>query len=281
MKPLPIASFFCVALLGLGLAASAEASLIVNWGGEMVTANRNLSLPAPTDSESGGIRTWNWSSSSGVLNPTSGYTAAPFWGALQTTTESGVPAGLGTARITNNGTADYLEIRGSTANGDMEGFIFFKPEVAEGSTVSFDETSSLKLVITNLNYNPREVRMAVLNDGTWYLSGGVGGLVTGATTFSITNTDASRWAEWSGVNGAAPLPAIPGSYTISGSSFDKIEAVGFYFAAAGNGSSAAPRFEVNEFVVNAQVVPEPSTALLLLGSGAAYAALKLRRHGGK
>ncbi len=233
----------------------ANATVVVDWGGAMVSENVNLALPTPSDN--GGTRTWKWDTDSPSISPNSGYTGQAFYGAFQNTSGDN----LGPARITNSGTADFLEIRGNSATATVSGLIFFQPDVVN-SIVSFDASSSLSAVVQYLNYNPRSVRFAVLNDGTWYLSSY---WVSGATTLNIADASAAMWGEWD-ITDAAPLPATPASFTTAGSTFDDIQGLGIYFSTYGNEASAPGRFEFSSFTANAvvTVIPEPSTALLLV-----------------
>lgn len=251
-----------VAFCSIGFAAqTASAAVIVDWGGDMVTANRDLSLPTPVTN--GEIRTWPWSSGSAPLSPNhADYTGQEFFGALQLDTNTGEAANLTRNRIFNDAAGDYLQIWGTGENSTTSGLVFFKPAVPEGSTVRFDSTSSIVAQYSLLQYSNRRIRIAVLNDGVWYLS--QASFTNTSGTLTISDASAAMWGVWSGVDGAAPLPEIPTSFTTPGSMFENIQGIGIYFTVTGNGSNSGGRFELTNFSATAVVVPEPAVALLLL-----------------
>lgn len=105
--------------------------------------------------------------------------------------------------------------------------------------------------IKTLLYNSRAVRMAVLNDGVWYLSQE---LRTGMTRFEILNASAAMWGAWEELKGAESLPAVPVIFATSGSELTNIQAVGFYFSALASEANGA-RLEMDNFKASALVTP--------------------------
>jgi hypothetical protein len=117
-----------------------------------------------------------------------------------------------------------------------------------------------------LQYVDRRARIAVLNDGVWYLS--QTNLTSSTGTLTISDASAAMWGVWSGVDGASPLPVVPTTFTTPGSMFENIQGIGIYFTVTGNGDTAGARFELTNFSATSAAIPEPAIApALLLGIG--------------
>lgn len=259
-------------LLGLMvvLAPRARAATIVNWGGDYISA-ATVNMQTGSVVDNGATRTYLYSTTS-AKSPASNY-AAPvgksgvFYGAFQTTNGAGTTAAFSAYRIEDNVAGDRIKVWGqnSASNGNtVEGLIFFRQSefLADGDDgiVTFDSSSTMSLNINTLtgNTGARFARMAVFAGGKWYLS-----QATATTTgvFSLTNLASTLWGEWTITSSTAPLNAVPTTFATLGSSFADIDAVGFYFNAVRDATSA--RFETDAFSVNALVtVPEPSIASL-------------------
>jgi hypothetical protein len=261
-----------VAVLASVFAASAARSaLIIDFGGNMVSSNQNLVLPTPTND--GDTRYWEYDFDTPISPSSSVYSGIPFYGVLQHTSGTGTAANFGRARV-GSGSIGEIEIRGS-AHGTgnfITGLVFFKPELNPGESVAFMPGDSITMsnhTFTTNPGNPRRYRMAVLNDGGWYLSASsYPGNQTGFGTFTIADAAAEMWGAWD----PTTVPLDPtndpsGSYTTLGSTFTNVEAVGVWFAFSGSSTQEA-RFSLSGLQVNATtVIPEPHTLGLLLAVG--------------
>ncbi len=261
MKKIIIAALATAALMG-----AAQATTILNWGGDYVSANAQMVLGTPTDT--GLKRTWAYSDTT-AKSPSSGYSGPTFYGALESESSAG-PTDLTVKRVTQNAAGDRIDVNNdqSTATYNRAaGLIFFKQAdwlALTSGAVSFDATSSIDIRFTANNRNSGGSRAAVLNNGTWYLSSTEFTAYSG--TLSIPNAAAENWGAWTATG--APLAAPPGSFTTPGSTFTQIQAVGYWFDVTRSGST--PRnanVAVDQIIFNA--IPEPgSVGLLALGAAA-------------
>lgn len=271
MKTTPsFARFIFTLTFTLGLSAiSLQSATLVDWGGDYVSSYTGLDTPEPATG--GGWITYNYSDTTPIspAGPT-------FYGAISLVDSSGT----GTPAFTSDrfgiqdvAAGDQLRI-GASAGAttlNMRGLIFFKKEnfLDGGSTgtVNFSEGGSISLsTSTSVGANPRQFKAAVYalvgGEWNWYLSAS-----TAATSIDISDPALSLWALYGIDASTAPLNAAPGgaAYTVSGSSFEDIGAIGFYFNFNQTDNNMA--FFMTSFEVNATVIPEPSTAALL-GIGA-------------
>lgn len=235
---------FLIMVLCCGQSVKA-ATDIVEWGGtDMVSAHNNLVLLDYIDHDD--IRLWKGREE--ALHAASG-----MYGILQNKSGTEEASDFVVARITDDINGDYLQIYGNnTAENTITGLIFFKPDVPEGTTISFDEESSLKVEIKILLYTLRTFRLAVLSDGVWYLSQTQ---VTGMTTFEIENAAAEIWGVWDGLENAEYLPEIPAAFVVSGAELTNIQAVGFYFSASASDAANGARLGIPNFNAKALVTP--------------------------
>lgn len=239
---------------------SLNATPVVSWGGNTVTNQVNLVLPTPTDT--GATRTWEYDFDTPLLQTSEAYSGLPIYGALQNISGQASPANFSVARIENSGTNDVIRIRGNNnLTGEtniISGLIFFKPELESGQTISFATGGSMTLAANTSGTSPRRVRMAVLNDGIWYLSA-----TENQAGFAIANTATELWGTW-GPTGA-PLSSAPIVFNITGLTFTNIEAVGVWFnlGRPNVGGGEQGRLDISSFLVDATVIPEPSVAALL------------------
>lgn len=219
------------------------------------------------------------------LSPGAGYTGPTFYGTLEAhagakAIEDGLVPGFSQAQLLA-GAQTRMRIDAENVNsattprGTLRGLIFFKKEdfiggaSGSGAIVQFDESSTISLNASSLNSSPRHVHIAVharIGDSwEWYLSET---RVTVAGTLEIANAGAENWAVWGDISAEGLLPAAPtsGSYTIAGSSFDDIDAVGYHiFMTNSSNGSSHPFMQFGEFsVAAATTIPEPAHALLLV-----------------
>ena len=252
----------------LSTAWLASAELIVDWGGNYVGGSRSLELPAATDN--GGMRTFEYSDTLSI-NPDADYTppvgkTGPMYGAVQNTSLDGTARNFGAARISNDGDTDYLYLQGNSGiGGSLEGLIFFlKDDFLNGYDSPVLTLSGLSgtMLIRTLNTSGA-LRLAVQNGTSWYLSETE---QTATGTFEVSDLQAENWGAWDPTG--APLNAVPGTYSTSGSTLNNVTAVGYYFSAERDTSAAA--LAVDTFQLStSSAIPEPgSLMLVLLGSTA-------------
>ncbi len=274
----------------LGAAASAQASLVLSWGGDYVSTYQGV---VGTPTSSGGASVWAYSDTVAKSPDASVYSGPKFYGAFSLINASG--AGVPTFDANRFGVAnaagtDGLRFGASAMPGEgaitMRGLVFFKKEdFANGSsgTVTLDNDTVFSLNVTSslsnsTSPNVRRYQFAVeaLVGGVWgwYISNDYS---SGTTT--LTLSDAGVWAPYIVSTGATPLEAAPtpgnAAYSVAGSLFEDIRSVGYYFNYRQDGTAA--NF-VTQFKVEATVVPEPGVAVL---GGAGALALLLRRHARK
>lgn len=231
----------------LSWATSVPGAVIIDFGGDMVTGNRSFALPDPVDD--GNIRIYPYDFDTPISPTSSDYTGILFYGVLQNESGKATPANFTRARITNNGANDELDVWGNSdadegVSNIITGLIFFRPELAVGETVEFLSGDSISLTASIPGGDPRRTRIAVLNDGVWYLS-------DSSSHGSLEVEDAANelWAEWDPT--AIPLPEPPEAYGTAGADFQNIEAVGVWFASGREDSNG--RFYLREFKVHATV----------------------------
>lgn len=277
MKP-PVKKMLITGLicgLAVFVAANARASLVINYNGNYTTTFQDFVLPSSVD-PSGNLRTWKYSDST-PINPGPGnYTGPAVYGGFQTQPESGGAVDLAWVTGLYNPTWQPLEntkLLASTygPNGTLTAMFAFKPTVGPNQTVSFNGSSAINYYISGV---PDNVRFVLKNANSWYISNNT---LTFAANGSLTgsNLSNSTWAAFSPEN-VAPLPTIPVSgYTFLGSSFEDIQSVGIYFHGTRPSPNNGPYVALGRFTLDAAVVPEPASMVLLLG---AAGLLAIRRH---
>lgn len=273
---LPLASSLLLPLSGLHAAV-----IGVDWGSSgTVTSDQQLNLPGFTDYDT--TRVWQQVGST-ALTPASGYTGLPFYGIIQYS--NGTSAGnLGSAIIMNRpaGVRDrfYLQgVAGGTGAKSLSGLVYVKKDdfmngLNGAAPLRFDEESTMSITISNFTAGAgsatRVVRLAVLNDGQWYVSNSYR---SSTTTFTVTDLLTQKWALYPG--DTAPLAGTSyneADYTVYGNELHNIEAVGVYFLNQNATATDARDFSFDQFQVSfAAPIPEPSTVALLgvavLGAG--------------
>ncbi len=174
-----------------------------------------------------------------------------------------------------------LEI-GLPADTSTEGgaFLFFKKEsfvgYDEGASYGIDGTSSLSARFSGVTRST--VRLAILNEGQWYLSSDT--VPTGSTGSSIDfasgQLSTSLWGEWDPTGGLeGRLDNAPSVFDTLTGSFQNIEAIGIY--GQFDTATGAQYFYTTDFEANFQVIPEPGLAYLLMAGAPVYWFLRMRR----
>ena len=287
ISPRAFRSKFFNIVFGLALLTQqAMGATIFDWGGKYVTTYAAID---GTPTTTGGSSTWQYSLDT-KKSPT--YSGPAFYGAFSLTNSDGT--GTPEFRSGNFGvnpgtTADSIRFSATapaTGSVTMRGLLFFKKEAFAGTAadsgrkVTFDNTSSLTLQLgTSIAATTRTVKMAVYalvgGEWDWYLS--LASTASATNPFTISDAGAATWARYSISGSSAPLDAQPGlsAYTILGSSFEDIGAVGLFFnyvqPSGGNASMYLNTFHAD---ANVSAIPEPSVAAFLLGGFTVAAAVR-------
>lgn len=260
----------------------AQVSLVNFNSTDYVAGSPNLVLPTPTLDGVTNTNTWAVSTSASLI-PSSGYTGPTFYGGIEYTRGGSASAPtLGQTQVVNNATADRITIGSgrSEANQTLSTLIFFKKEnfingAASGESVSFNSTSTATIrTAGSSTATGGVIRAAVLNDGVWYLSSS--SVVSGFSgSLTIANLSAQSW----GVFDPADLSAAPSSFTVAGSTFTDIQALGFWGQAIRGATANLVTISVDQIDFTGLVaVPEPSSAAALAGLGVlGLAGLRRRR----
>jgi hypothetical protein len=260
------------ALTPLGNAATN----VVDWGGDYVSVAANFPAAGRAIATNAGVVTWLYTNSL-ALSPSSGYTtpagkSGRFFGAIENVGSNGVAMTFNQARILEAGGNDTIAVNSRVYNGTLtnrvSGLIFFEKldflnGMSNASQLAFGTNSAMSLAFTETGDSL--FRMAVLNGSTWYLSSNA---LSSAGTLSISDAGAALWSVWDPTG--APLSAAPNSFSVLGTNFLDIQALGFSFSSVGVGSTRAG-IVVSAFTASAMpftAIPEPSTlGLAALASG--------------
>lgn len=249
----------------------------------MVTSSQSLSLGTPTDKNTD-YRLWSRTATS--FTPAApDYTGQAVYGYLQNRSGDSSPGGFATAQVTHvTSPGDRLEFAGTAKDQttwgarSISGLLYFKKEDFLGGldaapALRFADDAGASLNISGFagggTGSSRVVRLAVLNDGNWYVSYSY---ASDTNLFNIADLNAQKWALYPVEAGELlPTPSFSlVNYTFNGADFEQIEAIGLYFSnshAANNGVFGAPNFHFNAFNASFEAIPEPSAALLLLPAG--------------
>ena len=235
-----------------------QGETIVNWGGSgTATADVDFNLPTPTDNATTGTRTWEYSATTPVLATGGAYTGPDLYGSMQTENATDGPTDFTSAGVTSSG--QIVWTLDSTANGDIiRGLAFIKKSdfsSLSSDTIKFDATSSATIGCKWLGGagGNRGVRLAVLDGSSWYLSRTVFGGFKG--NLVISDLSAEMFGSYDPTG--APLDDIPTSFTMAGSSFSDIQAVGA-FMGLGTPTATKASGRITGMEVSA-AIPEPAT----------------------
>ncbi len=270
-------------LIALSLALTAGhagAATIFDWGGNYVSANTPFTITPVTPGTPGQVY-YPYSSTTPI-----GTAGGKLYGTFLLEEAEGTPA-FGTDQLGYRGSSSVQTTiaLGAVAGPNamtMRGLYYFAREdflVPGSAPITFDDNSTFSYRVSSSggHSSMRQSRALVyaLVDGewNWYVSAKTN---SGTTTVTIDSLGTSAWALYS-FSEDAPLGLAPSggaSYSILGSAFEDIGALGIYFN-YGRAAQVLPdesrgiTFYVNHISLNAQVIPEPSVALLA-GAGLVF-----------
>lgn len=222
-------------------------------------------------------------------SPASNYSGPKFYGAFEAWRADGNPDlnyfGVGS---TGSGDAAYsrFTIGQQNSAGATQALVFFqKDDFLNGAgqqdqKVVFEEGSSIWILFSPFvgDSGGRQGRAAVYasidGEWSWYLSSS---RVTSAANLRIDDPANQLWAKY-GLQEEEFFPEIPGTdaYTVAGSLFEDIQAVGFFMQNITEGSGAYALIRNIEF--NASVIPESQYVSLFIVLGiVAFSRLRKKR----
>lgn len=219
----------------LGVRAQAEDAALVSFDsarGYLSKRQASFTLPEPVEPDEQ-TRTWKYSETDPLLAPGGDYSGPEIYGALQIrASDPEIPSNGEDPRQFHPNYAGVVEgyptppatpvVAMATAGTQLSGMFFFKlPETLPGHVALTDQTlfELEKIISGNVS---RICRLVIKNGGVWYISR--------KEALDPGEGPISEWAEFSPA-GAAPLPEPPPeeAYSVSGSEFTHIQAVGVYF----------------------------------------------------
>lgn len=278
---------FCV----IGFSTTIQATIIADWGGDYLNANR--SIGGTEVNPSGSSRLYAYSDTTNAT-PSTPYSAPPGKsGTLYSGSYFEKNGGGGNTtygrNVLNNGANDTITFRktGSLPSGYTSAtFIaFLKEDFLSGSGVSdvvtFTSGNSMSFTLTEATNS--EYRFAVMNGSTWYLHSATYDTTGSQLTLSGSSLlSDNAWGAWDPNGGAnGQLGVVPSTFDTQGSSFSNIQAVGFFalstFPTNVEGFSAS----LSTFTVDASIIPESGTTALLFGVGMMVAVFRYRRPRGE
>jgi hypothetical protein len=284
-SPIMKAKLIALSVAAALSAGSAHAALLVNWGGDYVTANVNFARSTtnnafayPSGTGRSKVAAWNEST---ALSPSSSYSgvSSTFYGgffASHDGTVTNAPNITTSARIANSGTTDQIYLRlqtpldaSKTAASVGGGVAWLKSDFLNNSTatITFDTTSSLNITLQSLT-SGAEVRWMIKDGTQWYVSN-----AAHTSSGSKSLSGASLLAEtWLAYDPGSSLLEPTGTFVSH--NFTDITAVG-YFGWMDISSSALTTTDIIVTAFSVDAIPEPSSALL--GGLGLLALLRRRR----
>lgn len=290
---------FAACMLAIAASPVRSATIAVSYGGNYVITNTTNSriwgTYVETSPSSGNYQKTIPFNLSSALSPASGYSGPTFYGgATAFQVASATSAANYQSRIVDSGTADRIQIQtgglgaGATSGWAANTVIFLKADFLGGlssQTISLGTGSNLSFTYANAasNMAPGSCngRFLIRDGTTWYISESNLSPSSLSTDTSLSlDPSAVNWAVFTLESSSGVLANFDqGSATFSSHSFTDVTAVGFYGERDSLGTAAAAGGLVgvlNGF--NFSVVPEPSSAvLLLLGCLGGLLALRSRR----
>jgi hypothetical protein len=265
-------SLFGAIVLAIGAGPSAQAALLVDWGGNYVGANQAYSNPNASPATAyGGFSGGNPLQLSPALSASYSGTSALFYGQVALNSGSGTFATSNTG-IINNGNGDRIEFK--LDNNNFSALFLWRQadflnsynsgsiNLATGSTIALNTT-------TNANPGGTGGR-AVIRVGTTYYISEVISPASGTTGLISEDLTALDWFNY---NPASALNTIGSSASLaSGGVISNVTEVGFYYNVAGNPNA----IRINSVEFDYVAVPEPSAAALL-AAGIGFTVIRRRR----
>jgi len=275
---------YIAVLFGLGLAGSADATVLVDWGNstDYVTASQGIvNSSGPTyvdDVAPPGSKTrtavYAYSAVSSSV-PASGYTPPSgksgvfYTGSYLTSenTDDTVRSRPWSSQVVQDGGAisdRILYTRGGAAVIDLTAasFVsFLKADFLNGgsghSGINFDLTSEISMTITASTGSIN--RYYAVQDGSqWYISQ-TSYNTNGAKSLSGATLASEKWGAWSPTGGAdGRLGDLPGSFTTDTADFTDLSAFGIFTTYLGPGSTIGSGISA----ITVSAVPEPGTVTL-------------------
>ncbi|MFA7345982.1 MAG: PEP-CTERM sorting domain-containing protein [Terrimicrobiaceae bacterium] len=283
--PAAITAILAAALAGL---STANATVIVDWGGSSITTAsfnsfRNYTGGAITTGGSGtnpasGVFGGFSSGDPALISPSSNYTGGNFYGEVSFTRNPAWVAqdnsGLG-ADVENSTNPNRMVFKMGSAT--LNALVVWKQADFLNSlntgNVGFDATSTVGININTLvEFNPGRVVIRLQggsNDG-YYISQSTPFNATGTKTASPTSL---TWLAYDPATSLTTFGAV--TNLLSGAQISHVTEVGFLFQSTGVLTSNA--FRLDSFDVNAIAVPEPATWGLLAFSLTTVMVLRRRR----
>jgi len=289
--------------------AQGSATIIVDWGGDYVSANQVFRNTTTSDPNAYRSYTNSGQSYSVLkdsfqnLTPGSGYTAptgktSNFYGGFMSSSGSsaatlggatGTTSAINARAVVNSGTADMITLALSTATAQIRGAVLFNKSdflnSTSSQTIIFDSDSSLTFKGIMGGYRPVG-RWMVLDGSTWYISLATITQTASNTveTHTLNNLNTALWAVYN-----PRLTDTAGTYLLNAApttgyaqhTFTDIQSMGIFMdsygeAASVDGSSYS-RFALAGFTAHATAIPEPSTLALSLGALGCVAFLRRSR----
>lgn len=248
----------CVGMMGLAFACSTQAALIVNWGGDTISANQLLA--AGIGNNKGGFAGGNPLQ----LSPTSGYSGGIFYGNVNWTTP-GADGNYG--QMLSNGISDRLEIK--RYNTDLQAIVLWKQanflNGLNTGVAAFDATSTVSMNLnTFVNFSPGRVviRLQGGSQDGYYISQETPFNGTGSKS---ANPAALTWLSYDPANDLATFGSSVN--LLSGGLINNITEVGFYFRSNNATSPNAVRLDSFQATAVEGVIPEPASLTLIGASG--------------
>ncbi len=226
------------ATVALGTAGVAQADLIVDWGGDYVTANQGLQVGSTINT---------------VLSPAANYsgTSSLFYGDV---TEDNANLNF----VGNSGTTDFIRVRkGNTSNNGDALYLFHDEDFLVPQTDLSGADSSVLIDFTTAGVKYSDPRFVIENSSGYFISNTISdNVVTPINTlvFQVYTPGLMIKSPASASFGAVATPDLT-----------DVSQVGF-LAYIDVFTSGAENFDTFNFEVNAGVIPEPAS-LALLGLG--------------
>ncbi len=250
------------------LASLAPATVVIDFGGDMVSGHQNFDLGSLVESPTG-VYGWYRTGATPLIANSSNYTGPTLYGIIQ---QEGEVASGGFYRVRNLDVDDVFQNR-TFSPLDITSYSLgyvkksdFLNGMSEVSNLSLKGQDAISMNVSTLFGNGTSTRLVhfVVQNGTdWYISSAS---VTAAGVLSIDNGQTSTWAPWSIPPATGGLfPSVPTEFAVLGSDLTDIQAVGVWsrITATHATSNAVADFQFASFEV--AVIPEPGAVAAVMG----------------